>query len=105
MEDWKIEGMGALCVGFENCVLIDFDDDVFLFDGDWEGVGDVWTFFAFGTGCLDVFAAFDLDFIFSDAALGRTPPRLPSFDVEFPTVPRASEHLAFAGVVIGAWGR
>ena len=103
--DWEIGSMGALCVSSENCALIDFDDDVFLFDGDGEGVGDIRTFFAFRTGCLNVFAAFDLDFVFPDAALGRTPPRLPGFDVEFPTVPRASEHLAFAGVVIGAWGR
>ena len=85
--------------------LINFDDDVLLFDGDGEGVGDVGSLFAIGTGCVDGFAAFDVDFVFSDAALGRTPPRLPGFDVEFPIVPRASENFAFAGVVIGAGGR
>ncbi len=83
--------------------LINFDDDVLLFDGDWEGVSDVGSFFAFGVGCVDVFAAFDLDFVFSDTALCRVPPRLSGFDVEFPAVPGASEDLAFAGVVIGAW--
>ena len=83
--------------------LINFDDDVLLFYGDWEGVSDVGSLFAFGVGCVDVLAAFDLDFVFSDAALCRVPPRLSGFDVEFPAVPGASEDLAFAGVVIGAW--
>ena len=102
LEDWK---HGALCVGFENYALIYFDDDVLLFYGDWEGVCDVGAFFALGVGCFDVLAALDLDFVFSDAALGGAPPRLSGFDVEFPTVPGASEDLAFAGVVVGTGGR
>ena len=80
--------------------LVDFDDDVLLFNGDGEGVGDVGAFLTLGSGCLDVFTALDVDFVSSDAALRRTPPRLSCFDVEFPTVPRASEDLAFTGVVI-----
>ena len=85
--------------------LINFDDNVLLFDGDREGIRDVWTFFAFRIRRVNILTALDLDFVFPDAALGRTPPRLSSFDVEFPTVPRASENLTFAGVVIGAWDR
>ena len=87
----------------ERDVLIDLDDDVLLFDGDGEGVGDVGSFFAFVIGCVNVLAAFDVDFVSSDTTLGRTPPRLSGFDVEFPAVPGPPEALAFAGVVIGAW--
>ena len=94
-----------LCVSPENYALIDFDDDVLLFNGDGEGVSDVGTLFAFGIGCVDIFTALDLDFVSSDTALGGVPPGLSGLDVEFPTVPGASEDLAFAGVVIGARGR
>ena len=82
--------------------LIDINDDVFLFDSDWEGIGDVGTFLAFRIGCLDFLTALDMDFVFSNASLCRTPPRLSCFYVEFPTVPWASENLAVTGVVIVA---
>ena len=85
--------------------LVDFDDDVLLLNGDGEGVGDVGAFLGFGTGCLEVCTALDVDFVFSDAPLRWTPPRLPCFDVEFPTVPGAAENLTFTGIVIIAGTR
>ena len=83
-------------------LLIDFDDNVLLFDGDGEGISDIGTFLAPRIGRFDVLTALNLDFVPSDASLGGTPPRLSGFDVEFPTVPWASEHFTLSGIVITA---
>ena len=89
--DWGKQGL-----------LIDFDDNVFLFNGDGKGIGDIGTLLAPRIGGFDVLTALDLDFVLSDAPLGGTPPRLSGFDVEFPTVPWASENFTLAGIVITA---
>ena len=83
-------------------LLIDFDDNVLLIDGDGEGISDIGTFLASRIGRFDVLTALDLDFVLSDTPLGGTPPRLSCFDVEFPTVPWASENFTLAGIVITA---
>ena len=82
--------------------LVDFDDNVLLFNGDGKGISDIGPLLAPRVRRFDVPTALDLDFVLSDAPLGGTPPGLSCFDVEFPTVPWASENLTLTGVVIGA---